>query len=416
MADILNKDGLTLSTYNELLSAIQSAMNSIYATDGDLINFESETPDGQFTNILTQIGSDARQLAIEIYNSFNPDNCSGVVQDQRYALNYITRKSGTYTIQNIDVTCNQTVELQGLDGNYDNPDVASYTVSDDAGSLWYLIDSVTLTEGTTSLPFRSQNLGLVQPTIGTIQNQVTKVLGVTSVNNSVAPTSLGENQESDEEFRIRRTRSTAIRGQNNYDAMNGQLLELAGVIDAKVFVNNTNNTNTDVTGDAGNGVPPYNIWVIVDGGASSDDIANIIYHNSSGLPTFGYENLPTIEYVEVNTITISGQTYNVKFNRANPVPLYIKFDVKVLEDNFSLADDLVKEYIRDNLIFKLNQPAETSYVTEIASQSLLQFNADIYALDVQLSLDGITWSDFLPSTSWMNKFVTDETKITITQI
>lgn len=495
MADILNKDGLTLSTYTELLNAIQSAMNDIYAFDGNLINFESETPDGQFTNILAQIGTDVRQLALDIYNSFNPDNCNGVIQDQRYALNYITRKGGTYTIQNIDVTCNQTVELQGLDGNYDNPDIASYTVSDDAGNLWYLIDSVTLTEGTTSLPFRSQNMGLVQPTIGTITNQVTKVLGVTAVTNSVAPTTLGEEQESDEEFRIRRSRSTAIRGQNNYDVMNGQLLELKGVVDAKVFVNNTNLENTDVTGDENEGVPPFNIWVIIDGDASSDDIANIIYHNSCGLPTFGYENqevTPAIEYISVNTITVSGQTYEIKFNRVNPVPLYIKFDVKVLESNFSLDTDGIKQYIRENLIFKLNQPAETSYVTEIASQSLLQYNADIYALDVQLSLGGTetssttsstitdfsvdvsvfeaqlggvgladgsyvftytggnwqynsqtidlsdygieivdgtatngdtitvtysgNWTDFLPATSWQNKFVTDETKIAISQI
>ena len=414
MADLLNENGLTLSTYTELLDNIQSAMNTIYAQDGDTINFDSETPDGQFTNILTQIGADVRQLAMEVYNSFNPDNCTGIVQDWRYAINFITRKGGTYTIQNIDITTDRTVTLQGLDGNFNQPTATAYTVSDDSGNQWYLIDTTTLTAGTTSLAFRSQNLGLVQTTIGTIQNQVTKVLGVTNVNNTVAPTSRGVDEESDLDFRIRRTRSTAIKGQNNYDIMNGQLLELENVVDAKVFVNNTNSTNTAVTGDSKNGVPPYNIWVIVEGG-SNDDIANVIYHNSAGLPTFGYAK-GSITYTKVNTITVAGQTFTVKFNRVNPVPLHVRFDLKIAETGISINEDTIKNYIVDNLLFKLNQNAETSYVTEVCAQALLQFNADIYALNVEISTNGTTWTDYLPSTSWMNKFVVDKANITINQV
>lgn len=418
MADIIDNNGLTLSSYTELLTEIQDVLNSIYAPDGDLINFDSETPDGQFTNIMAQMGSDLRQLFADVYNSFNPDNCAGVIQDQRYALNFLTRKGGTYTIQNIDITTDRTVELQGLDDNYYSLTSSSYTVSDNAGNQWYLIDTTTILAGTTSLPFRSQQIGHVQPTINTITNQVTKVLGVTAVNNSIAPTTLGEDEESDEEFRIRRSRSTAIMGQNNYDIMTGQILEIDDVRDAKIFVNNTNTVNTDVTGDLNNGVPAFNIWVIVDGGANND-IADVIYRNSAGLPTFGYENqlvTPAIEPVEVQTVTVSGQTYTVKFNRVRAIPLHIQFDVKVLENNFNLNVDKIKDYIKDNLLFGLNQPAETSYITEIAAQALLQFNANIYALNVEVSLDGSTWTDFLPSTSWMNKFTVSTDDITINQV
>lgn len=415
MADTLDQNGLTLDSYTTILQFIQSAMNSIYALDGDLINFGSETPDGQFTNILAQMSSDARQLALNIYNSFDPDTVSGTVQDSRYALNFLTRKAGTFTIQNIDVTCNQTVTLQGLDGNYNDINAASYTVADDAGTLWYLIDTITITAGTHSLPFRSQEMALVQPTIGTITNQITKVLGVTSVINSVAPTSLGEEQENDDQFRIRRNQSTSIKGQSNYDVMIGQLLQIEGVNEAKIFVNNTNNTDTNATGDLNNGVPPYNIWVIVDGGANSD-VAQVIYHNSAGLPTFGYSNGDDIDYTEVDTITVSGQPYIVKFNRVNPIPLYIQFDLKIANAGISINEDLIKDYIVENLLFSLNQAAETSYVTDVAAQSLLQFNANIYALNVEISLDNTTWTDYIASSSWMNKFVVDASRITITQV
>lgn len=399
MADSINSSGIQISTYDELLSSIQNDLNTIYSPDGDNINFGSETPDGQFTNILAQIGSDIREVIQEVYNSFDPDKCTGVVQDSRYSLNYLTRKGGSFTVQNIDITTDKTVTLQGLDANYNDLNAASYTVSDNAGNLWYLIDTTTLLAGTTSLPFRSQNLGLVQPTIGTITNQVTKVLGVTSVNNSVAPTTLGESQESDAEFRIRRNRSTATNGQNNYDAMTGQLLELDGVTDVQVHVNNTG--STDSTGTAA-----YTVWVIAEGGANAD-IANIIYQNSSGLPTRGA--------VEVDVPSISGQVFTTSFDRANPVALYIQFDLKNTNANVNVVEDAIKQYIAENLTFTLNQPAETSYVTEIASAALLQYGSGLYALNVEVSTDGTTWTDYIASSSLKNKFVVDTTRITINE-
>lgn len=399
MADILDANGLSVDNYNTLLGNIQSDMNSIYAVDGDNINFDSSTPDGQFTNILAQIGSDIREVVQEVYNSFDPDKCTGVIQDSRYSLNYLTRKGGSFTIQNIDVTTDKTVTLQGLDANYNDLNAASYTVSDNAGNLWYLIDTTTLLAGTTSLPFRSQNLGLVQPTIGTINNQVTKVLGVTSVNNSVAPTTLGESQESDAEFRIRRNRSTATNGQNNYDAIIGQLLELDGVTDVQVHVNNTSSTDST-------GTNAYTVWVIAEGGANAD-IANVIYQNSTGLPTRGA--------IEVDVPSVSGQVFTTSFDRANPVSLYIQFDLKNTNSDVNVSEDTIKEYIAENLTFTLNQPAETSYVTEIASAALLQYGLGLYALNVEVSTDGITWTDYIASSSLKNKFVVDATRITINE-
>lgn len=407
MADTLDSNGLTLETYNSILAFVQNSMNEIYATDGDLINFDSETPDGQFTNILAQISADARQLAAEIYNSFNPDNCQGVVQDQRYALNYITRKAGTFTVQNIDVTVDRTVDLQGLDGDYNSLTASSYTVSDNAGNQWYLIDSTTLTTGTTSLPFRSQALGLVQPTIGTITNQVTKVLGVTNVINSIAPTTLGEDEESDLEFRIRRNSSTAIYGQNNYDAMLGQLLQITGVTDAKIFVNNTLNANTDVTDKVG-GIPSRSVWVIVEGGAN-DDIATTIYQNSGGLPTIGD--------VTVDVPTTSQQIFTVNFDRVNPVPFYIQFELKNTTDTplIEVQIDNIKTLIVNSLDFGLGSPVETSAITEAAAQALLTYGSGLYALNVEISTDGETWTDFISNASWQNKYVADVTRINITQ-
>lgn len=399
--DIINEgvtsQGVQVLGYDALLQAIQNSMNEIYAQDGDTLNFDSETPDGQMTNIWAQGGTDSRELALEIYNSFDPDKCSGAVQDSRYALNYITRNGGTFTIQNIDITTNKTVELNGLDGAYNDVSAASYTVSDNAGNLWYLIDSSTVQAGTTSLPFRSQNYGLYQPEIGTIVNQVTKVLGVTSVNNSVAPTTLGQNQETDLEFKIRRNRSTAIKGQNNYDAMLAQLLELEGVSDADIHINNTSTTDSTDT-------EPYTVWVIVEGGANTD-IANVIYQNSSGLPTRGD--------ISVDVPAISGQIFPVKFDRANPIPLYIKFDFKLTTELSAVNLTGIADDMASSLIYQLDEPAETSKITEVAITAITSNGGGGYALNVEISTDNTTWTNYIPSASMQNKFVVDSTRITI---
>lgn len=394
----VTSNGLEVMSQDELLTAIQDTMNNIYAADGDSINFDSETPDGQLTNTFAQMGSDNRELAQGVYNSFDPDKCSGAVQDSRYALNYLFRKGGTFTIQNIDVTVNKTVTLNGLDENYNDINAASYTVSDNAGNLWYLIDTVTKTAGTYSLPFRSQNYGNPQPIIGTITNQVTKVLGVTSVINSVAPTTLGVEQETDSQFRLRRNRSTAIRGQNNNDAMLGQILELEGVSDATYFVNLPTSTDYD------SNLPDYAVWTIVEGGANSD-IANTIYANSGGLPTYGS--------IQVDVEAISGQTFTTKFDRANPVSLYIQFDFQFSGSSAVINEDGIKSYIAENLTYSLGESAETSKVTTLASEAILANGGGGYALNVQISTNGTTWVDYIASSSIQNKFVVDTTKITI---
>lgn len=398
MTEGISAEGLTLLDYSQTLSSIQGGMNEIYAKDGELINFDSSSPDGQFTNILAQLISDNKELTREVYNSFNPDNCSGTVQDSRYALNYITRNGGTFTIQNIDIVVDRTVTLEGLDGNYNNINAASYTVSDNAGNLWYLIDTTTLTAGTSSLPFRSRLTGAFTPTVGTIQNQVTKVLGVMSVNNSVAPTVLGQAQETDAQFRIRRNRSTATKGQNNYDAMNAQLLDLDGVTDAIVHINNTS-TDPDSTGTAA-----YTVWAIVEGGAN-DDIASVIYQNGCGLETRG--NVP------VTTRNVAGQIITINFDRDNPVDLYIKFDVKITDPNFQLNTTNFAEFLAEDLSFNLNAPAETSYITEVAANRLLSFGTGAYILNVEVSKTGTvgSWTDFIAPTSMKDKFVVDASRI-----
>lgn len=398
--DILDFNGLQTKDFNTLLDDIQTNIQNIYAPNGEQINFDSSSPDGQITNVLAEIGTVCRELLTEIYNSMSPSTCSGAVQDVRYQINYLWRKGGTFTIQNIAITTDRTVTLQGLDANYYNVNASSYTVSDDAGNLWFLIDTTTLTAGTTSLPFRAKELGQVVPTIGTITQQNTIVTGVTNVINSVGYTSLGEEQETDEEFRIRRERSVANASVNNVDTIIGELLQLDGVTDVYCWLNNTNSTDATST-------PAHTLWTIVNGGANSE-IAQILYENIGGSDTRGS--------VTVNTPTIAGQTLVMRFDRPTIVPVYVKFNIKVTGDKDNINVDGLKAQLVESSAYNIGQDISSAELTSNATYALnTNGGANIaYITDLEISLDNSTWTNLIQTSTKADLFTLDTSRITAT--
>jgi uncharacterized phage protein gp47/JayE len=372
MTDSLNFDGLSLKSNSALLSEIQSDLQAIYSPNGEEIDFSSSSPDGQFSQLLATIGTTHRELLASIYNATDPSKCDKAQQDSKYQLNYLFRKGGSYTTQNIAITATKTVTLQGLDGSYDDNITTAFTVSDDSGNLWYLVDTTTISQGVTTLPFRAAQIGAVIPTIGTITNIVTITGGITAVNNIVGYTTLGVEEESVLDFRIRRDRSTANQSGNNADTIQGQILALSGVNDCRVWVNDTNLTDTT-------GTLPHYLWVIVDGGANTD-IADIIYSNKGGCGTRGSVTVPIS--------TISAQTLNINFDRPNVIPLYVKFNIQTISGAEAINQPGIKKNIGENLIYNISEDAETSKVTAIASEAIDITGGGGYPLNVLISTGG----------------------------
>ena len=399
MVDELTYTGLTTKDNLTLVNDLKSNLQDIYG-GSETLNLDSNTPDGQFVEMTALLGTVIRQMITEVYNSCDPDKCVGAVQDNRYQINYLERKAGAFTLQNIAITADKTVSLQGLDNDYNNENASAYTVADNNGNNWYLVDSATIYSGTTSLEFRAQTKGYIIPTIGTITNQVTIVDGITNVINSVGPTSIGYEQESDADFRIRRQSSVAANGKNNEDSMLAQILEIDGVVAANYHINRGNTTDSTST-------PAHTLWVVVEGGANYD-IANTIYANLGGSGTRGSVTVP---------ITTSGlQQISIKFDRETIVPLYIRFDIKPITSLGEINQDDIKEYIAENLTYNIGEDVETSKITQICADAMLSDGGNGYALNVEISDDGTTWTDYLAVSSIADKYTTDVNKITITAI
>ena len=215
-------------------------------------------------------------------------------------------------------------------------------------------------------------MGEVIPVIGTITNQVTIVQGVTKVINDVGYTIIGTEEESDSDFRIRREQSVGLISGNNIDAMLAQIYQIDGVTTANIYPNNTNTTD-------GNGTPAHTIWVIVGGGANSE-IADAIYSNIGGSDMRGN--------VVVPLLNSSLQTVNIKFDRPTIVPLYIKFDLQPTVDLGEINMPDIKDYIATNLTYTIGETAESSRITEIASDAIIADGGGAYALNVLVSEGG----------------------------
>ena len=377
MTDSLDNNGLQVSTVNELLEGLVSDFQSIYGTD---VNLDQSSPDGQLLNIFAQAGVDIRELLTQIYNSFDPDNCSGRILDARCAINNVFRKGATWTEVPIDITVDRTVTLQGLDENFNDPNTTAYTIQDNVGNQFLLVSTQQLTSGTTRVLFRAKEIGRVETSINTITIPVTVVLGVVSVNNPVVPTNIGENEESDYDLKIRRRQSVSIGSSGYLNGLLATVLQLDGVTDAALYENYTGSTDA-------NGTPAHCMWLIVEGGSASD-IADAIYRKKS----YGCNMRGSKTYT---IITISNQEFIAKWDEPTVVPLYIKFTIQPTSATVQFDIDAIKDYVLEAEAFKIGQGAETASLTGLAQAAIDANGGNGYATNVLISTDQTNWVEYI---------------------
>lgn len=265
MPNALTANGLEVATREELTTYWNEQFQAIY---GDDINLGSDTPDGQLIGNIVQQTLDIQDLLVQLYNTFDPDYAFGNTLDQRVAINGIQRQAGTYTITNITLVNTESVNLYGLDNTGDEE---LYTIADNAGTLWVLMETeLGLAAGTHVLVFRAAEAGEVLSVPNTITTPVTIVIGVSSVNNPTQYTTLGINEELDGPLKVRRQRSVSLASQGYYEGLRAALLNINGITSAFVYENTGSTTDSD-------GIPGHSIWVVLAGTADEEEIAQAIY-------------------------------------------------------------------------------------------------------------------------------------------
>ena len=342
------------------------------------------------------------ELLQTIYNNFDLDQANGEALDRLAPLLNIARQGATFTQQQVEITTDRSLTLEGLDDDANNIDGTGYTVADNTGNEFILLDTTNIASaGTYLLTFRAKELGSITTLPNTITNPITVVLGVTNIDNPSGVLELGKDGELDSQFRLRLSRSSANRSKGFTDGLLGDLLNVDSVTDARVYENFTNTTDA-------NSIPAHSIWAIVEGG-SNTDIANGIYtKKNSGCGLKGS--------VAVDIIKDNGEIFQAKFDRPTSKNLWIQFNLKSTVAGTSFDIDGIKQYITDNLTFEIGEAAETSRVTAIALEAINSLGGGGVPLNLEVSDDGITYVNFLDVATVDEKWIVDNARITITEI
>lgn len=390
MPNSIGPTGLTTATKTEILANYTLALQSIYGPD---INLDPSTPDGQLINIFAQAVLDLQDLITQVNNQFDPDNAVGVILDQRVTYNGIQRQAGTYTVTNITLVISQACNLYGVDQSAQKV----YTVADNAGNQWNLLSAQTIVgAGTYVFAFQAANPGAVLTISNTITSPVSIVLGVSTINNPTTYTTLGLNEESDAQLKIRRQKSVALASQGFPDAMKAALKNITGITYAQVFENVTNGTNAD-------GVPGHSIWVIVAGTPASADVANAIYtKRSSGSGMFGA--------ISFQITQKDGSPFIIQWDTVSAQNLFIKFTATSLDGinapNISTIVNNLPSVENPGVFALVN-------INDIATKvQNIDPNTLVTAAGFSLTASGVYTNSLLPS-SKKNQFVVSSPNIIV---
>lgn len=344
MPNIVNENGLQIKTLEEMRAELFSKLRSIYGND---IYLGQDSPDAQLAMIYIQASLDVLDKIVEVYNSFDPDKAIGRIQDQRYAINGIQRKGGTYSITPVRIVTSGPVTLYGVDQLAEEV----YSVEDDAGNIFDLVETVSLPNaGTFNLIFQSRESGRIEILPNTITSQATIVIEVTSVNNPSPPVVIGMDEESDPEFRLRRQRSTAISSQGYADGLIGALFNVNGVEKARVYENKTS-ANPD-----SRDIPSHSIWVIVQGVYSEQEVANAIYRKRNA--GAGMKGDKHWDFIDQN-----GDAFTVQWDDVDVEDLFIEITIDPIDPLRQVNLDLIREKLPEVLSYDINDTANASGIS-----------------------------------------------------
>jgi len=297
-------DGIQVQTFQEIYDELAAGYRVIYGED---INLEPNSPDGQRVAIEAQLVLDSQSFGALEYNQRDPDFALGQSLNSIIKLSGITRRPATRSQVDVTVVTDRPLTLP-----------VDYTVEDDLGQSWSTLAARTLIAGTTTVTVFAVNFGAIAADPDTIVNPVTVVIGVQSVTNPTAAT-VGIDEETDQELRVRRNRSLETPQSSSIGRMFTALASLPNVTDVAVYENDTATTDSD-------GIPAHSLWVVVEGGAVSDIVETMVKNKTGGKGMVGaVTGTFSEDFTRPNGTTFT-IVHSMTFDRPVDVPVLVRLD------------------------------------------------------------------------------------------
>ena len=387
---IIDANGFKAESFTEILTRLSNGLKNIYGQD---INLDQDTPDGQQLGIQANIISDFQDLALYIYNSMDPDLADGANFDKLLKLLARTRLPSSRSTVDIEMVLNKTVSIP-----------ASYTIKDLNNQNWIIGTAQTLDAGTHLVSFYSEDWGNITAEPNTINEQVTILTEVVSINNPESAIS-GRDEESIVQVRERRNKILEINASSTIGSIIGKILDLNGVIDAVPYENMTK------IYDPVRDIQPNSYWIVVKGGDIAQ-ISEIIAKDKTG--GTGLKGQVETVYIE-NFVRKDGSVrelyHDVKFDRPTEVSIHIKF--KVSRKISTQSIDI--EHIKDILANKEFYIAQNITVTELYS-TIYSAATNYIATDLEVSKDGVVWDSVFLQAGYDEEFIIEKANIEIEEL
>jgi uncharacterized phage protein gp47/JayE len=305
---------------------------------GENIDLSSDTQDGQLIGALAETLSNQDATNELLSGIINPNTVEGNWQSTLVRLNGITRLGAASSTVNLTFT--------GTNGII----IPAGTIVEEItnGEKFATNQPAEILGGTATVAATAQNTGAIIALSGTITEMVSQISGVDSVTNANDAT-LGRDEESDGDLRLRRFRSVALASSALTDSIRAAVADIDGVTNIRVYENKTNATNAD-------GIDPHSVAVVVVGGDDTE-IAQTILENMSLGGTYG----STTETVEDN----QGNEIDINFSRPTDVDIHIEMDIRKFSTFPGDGEDQIKaaiiEYMENNPDTKLSIGEDVVY-------------------------------------------------------
>lgn len=348
--------GFTAPTQSAILTGVRADFNAAF---GGNLNPSLETPQGQLATSLTAIVADADDQFCQLANSVDPAYASGRMQDAIGRIYFLSREPAKPTT--VTSTCS---------GLYGVVIPAGALASATDGNIYSCTSGGTIPiGGTISLEFQCVTTGPIACPAGTLTRIYQAIPGWDTIINP-ADGVLGNDVESRSAFEARRAASVAINAVNTNDAIKGNVLAVANVIDAYVTDNPTGSSVTI----GGVSVAAHSLYVCVSGGASAD-IADAIWRKKP--PGCGMVGSTSVVVTDSNVgYVVPYPTYTISYQVAAPLQIIFAVSIQNSTAVPSNAAALIQQAIVSAFAGGDGGPRAQIGATTYASR----FYAPIYAL------------------------------------
>ena len=387
---IIDANGFKAESFTEILTRLSNGLKNIYGQD---INLDQDSPDGQQLGIQANIISDFQDLALYIYNSMDPDLADGANFDKLLKLLARTRLPSSRSTVDIEMVLNKTVSIP-----------ASYTIKDLNNQNWIIGTAQTLDAGTHLVSFYSEDWGNITAEPNTINEQVTILTEVVSINNPENAIS-GRDEESIVQVRERRNKILEINASSTIGSIIGKILDLNGVVDAVPYENMTK------IYDPVRDIQPNSYWIVVKGGDIAQISEIIAKDKTGGTGLKGQVETVYIEKFVRKDGSVREFYHDVKFDRPTEVSIHIKF--KVSRKISTQSIDI--EHIKDTLANKEFYIAQNITVTELYS-TIYSAATNYIATDLEVSKDGVVWDSVFLQAGYDEEFIIEKSNIEIEEL